>query len=1669
MPAAFTEDRLHDLGLEMMKKQWLFEELSQDSDVSSSVSASGATVHFPAYVPAASGAGGSTTIAAGEEISDWTIGTDQLYALVNISGSAARTTVAAGGSLRVESGGTVSETSVQSGGSLTQNEGSFSSDTEVAGGGTFSIRSGSAERVTLQAGAILVADTGATVLDSSHVLGNFSISSGVADGVLLEGAGASLNVNAGQSAINTVARSGSQIVVAATGTLTNISVEDGVYFILSTDALVSGGMNADGTTFGIDAAHVARGWKLFGRVGTNSGVLTVAAGGTAEETRIMDYGQLAVADGGMAVDSVIYANGSVKLYAGGRTQNTTVEQGGLEWVTDENAGTAQNGAATATGTVVKSGGSQTVDGTGSLATGTVVQAGGTLSVRRGGVAEDFEIQNGGVLSIQNGNIGGAGSLYGNMTISSGALLVEDASLTLQLAGRTGMDAALISNLAGLTVDGTLIAALAADQATGSYRLGGGVLSFDYDVTVAVDGTILGTCNATRKLVNVADAVSYGLSLNAAESTLSLTIGGLDGLVIGTGGDLVALTVAAGRTVADSRVIAGGSLTVSGTTSGTVLEAGEEILLAGGTASGSTLNGVDAIQTVAGGTVSDTLVTAGTLQLQAGLGEMVAVAADGILALSGGVLNGATISGLLQVTGGTATGVVMDSGAKIVAATDSGASVAGTHAGGAFSLANAVASGFLLESGSALTVATGGSALNTTVAGGSLSIQDGSVATGMTISGGTVMVSGGSAADLTMSGGTVIASGGTVSRLTLDGGAVLKLWSGGRVEDVEFGASHVLNATASLTSLSGTYADGAMATIADGTATGLRLGGGSTLDVLTGTSAVGTVLSGGTITVNGGTASDTVVNSGTLVLERGVATEVALNGGMLFLKGGEASGVTLTTGMLNMSDGTFADSVILGGNCTVNGGMVTGTTVQAGARMTVAEATLADMVLASAAGSRFGMVLCGTGTTLSGAWTVDGMLQVAYGVPVSVQSGTSFNFLLSGNVKGTMLSNWDFLTGGADAAYSVTVEETQGNGQYQLIGSTNFREDMTLKDSEGGLLGTFSWADGAYNQIVAGDTRYTLGFQYQALTLQVLRYDEVVVTPGDTATHLDDDAIHGSASNGLSGKLSGTQTYSGSIFGSSGASYATSANFLVDGATLDASTVLYGGAKTASLGSAGIRMESGTIGGYAFGGGLNSNVNNQTTVELVGGTVHNFIGGGRASAGGTANVNMGTELLLDGVSAAAANSTIFGGGYASGTGASALTRQQVSIEAISGQFAYLFGGGHANSGGNADVQAVNLSISGGTFSGYVYGGGRASGTGSSASVLGAVNLTISGGTFRGYVFGGGYGSGGEAAVGSVNLTISGGTFARTVFGGGQRNWNYAAETCSATVQGDIQVTLDLSSGTVNFTDGAGVTTGGAKDTATIGNTTLTLTGTGSNLQSDGGAFTGWLNGSGGVLDATKVHTLEFQNWEDTDFQARIQGFNRLAFSGAETRVVYKRDTRLEDGMDYSFDLSGRSETDAAFWTQGSGSLGLTTGATLEESSVFEVTVHQSDLDLSSGTGGSFLLLDGPAADFSFSQEFSQLTLNFYADDAAAPVTESWVADNWKNVGNLGIEFRLEFDALSGRLSLAWAMASSPGEGELPAAGLGLRSAGGPAGTALAGADIGSEEEKAWGTTDFSLLA
>lgn len=461
--------------------------------------------------------GGFQRVSAGGVATDTQLsgGAQNIYS----GGSATSAVIHQGGVQNISSGATASNTIINSGGSQRVSAGGVVSDTTINNSGTQNILSGgSAVNTMINSGGNQIVSSGGSATATVVNSGGFQRVS--AGGVVVETklSGGNQNVSAGGSAVNSEIYNGGKQTVYSGGQATRSHIMDGGSLNISggnvTDATVSmnGKLNAysgnvSGTALNQGGRqYIYAGASASNTVANNEGREYIMSGGIANNT-VVNGGGLQTVSGGGNASSTTVNNGGLQVVSGGGTATGTVVHNGGSLRVD-NQGQALNVSLSSGASLLTSTGA-TVNGTNALgsfsiannqANNMLLENGGLLAVNAGATATDTLVNSGGRLRVEDGGI-----LSGTTTLNEGSIIAaeniqNDGHFVLNING----DYELITNFTGqgeLSKNNTGTLTMTGDVSlAGGVNLNDGGLviasaNFNTDITTAKDTALTLTENS----------------------------------------------------------------------------------------------------------------------------------------------------------------------------------------------------------------------------------------------------------------------------------------------------------------------------------------------------------------------------------------------------------------------------------------------------------------------------------------------------------------------------------------------------------------------------------------------------------------------------------------------------------------------------------------------------------------------------------------------------------------------------------------------------------------------------------------------------------------------------------------------------------------------------------------------------------------------------------------------------------------------------------------------------------------------------------------------------------------------------------------------------------------------------------------------------------------------
>ena len=741
----------------------------------------------------------------------------------------------------------------------------------------------------------------------------------------------SMFISSGGVVSSITLNSGGYLCVYSGGVVESMTVNSGGRLYISsggivTDILANGGFLS--RTTGASATFVPN--TISGLVLSGRQSATICSGTTATDIKIINGSMYA--DGGVVYDTIlsrgyframynayvsntaIYNNGY--MYLGPRegsehvvASHTVIYSGNQDiWYassidTEIFAGyQVMMNSGVAVRTILHSGTSARGGWGGMLASDFIVSSAASLSVSSNGTIDGGHILSGGSVLVKGAVLHGNIELGGLMLTSGAVSVAKNATIDLRINERTAEDGFLIDNLGQLT-DIAISITVAADQATGTYKLAEGASSFNGVVTIS---NTLGSWD-TISVGSTLEIGDLSCSLDLTDSLLSLIVADRD--------------QRPPVPASDSAVkIYDGSMLVSAAdvmTNKTLASGGSDYKMhvsSGGTANSTaiTLNGV--LQIYDGGTANSAAVDSGWLYVR-----------------SGGIANDAAVnsSGRFYIySGGTANDAVVNSlGGMYLCGTANSTTV--NSSGGIYVLREGAANNTVINGSGRMYLSKFGTANSTTVnSRGGMYVYDGGVANNTFVN---------------SNGHFMISSGATANETVVNYYGVLSVCLGGSAVDA------VVNSMGNLRVIGGTVINatvssgGKLHILSRGTASNITLLSGGALYIFSGGSAVVENYHDGIVSAyNGATVKFLrafISDGNTQLVSSGWQFEntvVEAGGELRVLANGKLTDATVQSGgylVVNAGAAVSALTVQAGGYAEINGGVtVHGLSLGAGAEL-----------------------------------------------------------------------------------------------------------------------------------------------------------------------------------------------------------------------------------------------------------------------------------------------------------------------------------------------------------------------------------------------------------------------------------------------------------------------------------------------------------------------------------------------------------------------------------------------------------------------------------------------------------------------------------------------------------------------------------------------------------------
>jgi hypothetical protein len=610
----------------------------------------------------------------------------------------------------------------------------------------------------------------------------------------------------------------------------------------------------------------------------------------------------------------------------------------------------------------------------------------TLYVADGGQPKEKGIGDGGLQKWVLNPTTGVWTLQ--YTLSAGLNLVVNSSGTANTSGTTG----LIGLTGVVNANGTVTF-----YATNS-TIGDTNQTYVYTITDTISATAP-AANETFTVIDTAapDTNVRGIALAPAATGVNTTIGagqttpaGLiistgDSLTVSAGGAAVAVVVNSGGTASiagtdsNSLIQALGTETVTGHVTGDTIWGTQSITGTGAIATGETVN-YEGVIDIAGGTANNIVVNGGSIVLQTSQDTL-----SGLVTFDG---PGEIIREAVGMQGTGITGAILNFGAGDVI--DDTFMGAGTQFTSSYvngntnvTLTSGTGQNMVSDEFSFVGEYTAGSIVETYVAGSGaeMTVQAATVANNVT----STVAAGHTEPDITVSSGGMlnVSAGGTIA-----GGTILSTGSA-NVAGTDSGTTI---AAGGKETISGTNSE----------ATGDQIYGTQTVN--SGTVMNETVYSGGSLILAGNATADLVISGGTVTLATSTDT---IAGGVTFAGAGE---ILIDAAPATSAEGLTAVVSGFGAGDAINAAFI-------GTGATLTSATSGGNTVVTISGSTGSQSVTFAGTYVPGYFQIASNTEIAYlGPPVTTISNgqsTSANFVVS---SGTALS---VLAGGTDTGITVS--------------------------------------------------------------------------------------------------------------------------------------------------------------------------------------------------------------------------------------------------------------------------------------------------------------------------------------------------------------------------------------------------------------------------------------------------------------------------------------------------------------------------------------------------------------------------------------------------------------------------------------------------------------------------
>jgi autotransporter passenger strand-loop-strand repeat protein len=530
--------------------------LSGGSAVSNTVGAGGAEVVSKGgtTTSAVISSGGAETVSSGGVAS----GTNVLnggFEYVSSGAYSDNSVVSSGGTEVVEGGGTVSGVIVYSSGTLLISSGGYASGVTVNSGADIVLLSGGTlSNYTLVGGATLDAQvyisSGGFISSLGSATLNYTVPNGYTEFVA-----------SGGTATSSIVTSTTSVVVAGGAASSTTVSNGGRLYVSSGQSVVGHSFNAiissGGTEIVSGNGSVSSSAVASGSLVLSGGTEIVEADGVETGGTVSASGVITLVNGGLAVGETLAPNAIMDIDAGGLADATVVSNRAAELL--------QGNGAVGSGSVVLSGGIESVQA-GGVESGGTVASDGTVLVSSGGTAVGETVLAGGEVLVSNvGGVVSASVISGSVFLSAGNAFVPGGASygdSIASGGSEAVQSGAITSGTSIAAGGVLLlqtGALTSGSLVDNGQIGvmNTLISASGVSTLAGTGTITGSGTLS---------ISAGVTdfLSGAGSTVALT---------GSIADAGTITVGAGALFSDTGSISGGGVLSIATGAAATLAAG----------------------------------------------------------------------------------------------------------------------------------------------------------------------------------------------------------------------------------------------------------------------------------------------------------------------------------------------------------------------------------------------------------------------------------------------------------------------------------------------------------------------------------------------------------------------------------------------------------------------------------------------------------------------------------------------------------------------------------------------------------------------------------------------------------------------------------------------------------------------------------------------------------------------------------------------------------------------------------------------------------------------------------------------------------------------------------------------------------------------------------------